>query len=153
MRTKSARSHFCTLCRLDWLLKDPPQLQLFIVTDRRQYLAVRAEARMQYSLLVSFDLRHLCARGMRPDVEQTFAGLCCTETVGGDDLTIVWCPVKRGDLSARGDGHGSRILCCVPEVNVPIAGASACCKKAQVVRAPCQGLCKSLCEKERSKRC
>lgn len=44
MRSKAPTGRLGTFGRLNWLLKDPPQLQLFIVTDRRQHFSIGAEA-------------------------------------------------------------------------------------------------------------
>lgn len=129
-----------SLGRFGWLLKDPPKLELLVVADGGQHLAVWAQARVQHPLFMRFDLRHFIARRMGPDVEQAFAGLGCAEAVCRDDFAVVRRPVQRGDLRPCRDRHGSRVLRRVPEVDVTVAGAASRGQQAQVMGTPSQCL-------------
>ncbi|KAI3476630.1 hypothetical protein L1887_61797 [Cichorium endivia] len=135
MRGHAARG-LGALGRLDGLFKDPPELEFFVVTHGGEHLAVWAEARVQHALLVRLDLGDLGARRVRPDAHEALARLGGAEAVRRDDLAVVRRPVQRGDLRARRDGHGPRVLRRVPKVDVAVARATARSQQAQVVWTP-----------------
>ncbi|KFX95175.1 hypothetical protein O988_05932, partial [Pseudogymnoascus sp. VKM F-3808] len=121
------------------LLEDLPELEGLVRGGSGEHLSVRAEAAVENTGLVGWDLDVADESWVAPDAERVVG-----EATGADDLAVVRAPAKRGDLGAgvnavdAGTGGG------VPEVNVTVVGSAAGGEKVGLPWAPADGLDGSL---------
>jgi len=102
------------------LLENLPELERLVRSSSRKHLAVRAEAAVKDTRLMSRDLDVLDASRIAPDAKAVIR-----EPTGGDNLLVVSAPPQASDLGIGGDVVDAGTGGSVPKVDLAIVGTTA----------------------------